>query len=70
MEMQININPNTGEINARPVPCCVRCNKSTNEAYTTGYCNECRSCDICGGEIDVNVNIFLYKKWKIIMYNN
>lgn len=20
--------------------------------------------------IDVNVNIFLYKKWKIIMYNN
>ena len=22
------------------------------------------------GQIDVNVNIFLYKKWKIIMYNN
>lgn len=55
----ININPNTGEINARPVPCCVRCNKSTNEAYTTGYCNECRSCDICGGEIDASSDYFI-----------
>ena len=55
----ININPNTGEINARPVPCCVRCNKSTNEAYTTGYCNECRSCDICGGEIDTSSDYFI-----------
>ena len=55
----ININPDTGEINARPVPSCVRCDKSTNEAYTTGYCNDCISCDICGGEIDTSSDYFM-----------
>ena len=31
---------------------------------------EWKGVNIIEAEVCVNVNIFLYKKWKIIMYNN